>query len=109
MAIQILTESENFLTGVKFSGAFTAGFYQEQKKDRMYRLIAGIELPVDLDMFSGRLLPFAGGGFQIGSKSGVYLNAGLDIRLTTWFKIQAGANYVIGNDPSAIIGAALTW
>ena len=105
----VLTESENPLTGIKFSGAFTAGFYQEQKKDKMYRIIAGVELPIDLDMGSGRFVPFAGGGFQIGSKSGIYINAGLDIRLTQWFKIQAGGNYVIGNDPSAILGAALTW
>lgn len=105
----VLTESENPLTGIKFSGAFVAGFYQEQKKDKMYRLLAGVELPIDLDMVSGHLVPFAGGGFQIGSKTGIYANAGLDIRLTKWFKIQAGGNYIIGNDLSAILGAALTW
>lgn len=105
----ILTEKENPLQGFKFSGAFTAGFYQEQKKDRLYRIIAGVELPIDLDMGLKQLVPFAGGGFQIGSKSGIYLNAGFDIRITHWFKIQAGGNYVIGNDPSAIFGASLTW
>ena len=61
----------NPLVGIKFSGGFTAGFYQEQKLDKRYMLIAGVELPIDFDFLSKRILPFAGGGYQIGLDSGI--------------------------------------
>lgn len=105
----IIAVKDNFLSGIKFSGGFTAGFYQEQKLNRNYALIAGVELPIDFELPIQNIKPFAGGGFQIGVQGGIYLDIGLDLRLLRWFKIQTGIHYVLGQNPIGILGTALTW
>lgn len=109
LGYSMIFEGDNPLAGFKFSGAFTAGFYQEQKRDMNYRIIGGVELPLDIELPFRRAVPFAGGGVQVGSKTTVYVTAGIDFRFVDWFKLQVGAHYGIGKDFGAVAGAALTW
>lgn len=105
----VQTEKDNVVTGIKFSGAFSAGFFKEQKKDQNYRLLAGVELPIDAELPLRNLVPFAGGGFQFGSGLSLYGNIGLDYRIQEWFKIQLGVNYDTSHMLGSILGLGLTW
>jgi len=105
----IINVGNNPLTGFKFSGAFSAGFYQEQKLETRYQLTAGVELPIDLDLPIRRSVPFWGVGFQFGIDSAIYADIGLDFRLAKWFKLQAGIHYPLSKEVYGIFGAALTW
>lgn len=105
----VINVDDNPLTGVKFSGAFSAGFYQEQKLKKRYLLTGGVELPIELDLPFRRVMPFWGAGLQFGIDSALYGDIGVDIRLTKWFKLQAGIHYPIGKEVYGLFGAALTW
>jgi hypothetical protein len=105
----VISESDNTAEGIKFSGAFMAAIYTEKKKDKNYRLLAGAELPMDIDLDIRNLVPFWGAGFQFGSGFSLYGNLGLDLRLTNWFKIQLGANFDSQHGSGALLGAGLTW
>lgn len=109
LAFSSISESENTSTGIKFSGAFCASILTEQKDKKNIRIMAGIELPIEAELPLNNLVPFAGGGIQIGSGLSLYGNIGLDYRLTKWFKIQAGGNFDTKHNAGAIIGAGLTW
>lgn len=104
-----ISESDNQLEGVKFSGAFSVAIYNEKKKDKHVRIMAGVELPIENDFFPNRLVPFGGGGFQFGAGFSLYANLGLDYRILKWFKLQAGLNFDSSHNLGTIIGAALTW
>lgn len=109
LGYSMIMENDNSAQGVKFSGAFTVAFLNEQKKEKKSRLMVGLELPVDVELPLRNAVPFAGGGMQIGSGLSFYVNAGLDIRLAKWFKLQAGANYDTEHTFGALVGAGLTW
>lgn len=109
IGFSVIPINDNMLSGFKFSGGFTAGFYQEQKLDKKYALLAGVELPIDIELPLRNFVPFGGGGLQVGVDGGLYLDLGLDFRFVKWFKLQAGLHYVIGRDPTGVFGAALTW
>lgn len=109
LGFSVINVSENPLTGIKFSGAFSASFYQEQKQDKRYLLAAGVELPIDLDLPMRRVVPFWGAGFQFGIDGTIYADLGLDIRFLRWFKVQAGFHYPLGKEIYGLFGAALTW
>lgn len=109
LAFSSIFESENTSTGVKFSGAFCASILSEQKDKKNTRIMVGLELPFEAELPLNNLVPFAGGGLQIGSGLSLYGNIGLDYRITKWFKIQGGANFDTKHTSGAIIGAGLTW
>jgi opacity protein-like surface antigen len=104
-----LSEKDNLATGIKFSGAFCASILNETQEKKNIRIMVGVELPFEADLPSYKLVPFAGGGLQIGSGLSLYGNIGLDYRLAKWFKIQAGANFDTQHNFGAIVGAGLTW
>jgi len=105
----VQSEKDNLITGIKFSGAFSAGFLKEQQKDKYFRLLAGVELPIDLEMPIKNLVPFAGGGFQFGSGLSLYGNIGLDYRIQKWLKVQFGVNFDTSHSLASILGLGLTW
>lgn len=105
----IQTEKNNLVTGIKFSGAFSASFLQEQQKDKYFRLLAGVELPIDFELPLKNLVPFAGGGFQFGSGLSLYGNIGLDYRIQKWLKFQFGINVDTSHSVGSILGLGLTW
>lgn len=71
--------------------------------------MVGIELPLEVEMPLRNIVPFAGGGIQFGSGLSFYANAGLDLRLAKWFKLQIGANYDSEHTFGALVGTGLTW
>ncbi len=109
LGYSMIMENDNSATGIKLSGAFTVAIYNEQKNEKKTRLMVGLELPIDVELPVRDTVPFAGGGIQIGSGLSFYANAGLDFRLTKWFKLQAGANYDSEHTFGALAGAGLTW
>lgn len=109
LGYSLIPTSDNTVSGIKFSGGFTAGFYQEQKLEKRYVLLAGVELPIETEMLPARIIPFGGGGLQVGGDGGLYVDLGLDFRLVNWFKLQGGVHYVVGRKANGLIGAALTW
>lgn len=109
LGYSLIAVNDNPLSGFKFSGAFTAGFYQEQKFDKRYLLVGGVELPIEIELPINNVVPFGGVGFQFGTDSTLYGDIGLDLRFVRWFKVQIGLHYPLGKDIYGLFGAALTW
>lgn len=100
-------EGDKELSGVKITGALNVAFYKVSNSKKSIRLVSGIELPV-MDI-SNRTSLFAGGGFQFGDDTTIYLSSGMDIMLLSWIKAQVGLNYGIGKNLGPMINIGLTW
>lgn len=90
-----IIESGQTLKGVKITGFVNVAFYNAETLTEtgrsQGRLVFGLEIPIY--NFTNRLGAWTGLGLTLGDRQGFYLDLGVDYRIMSWFKIQAGANW----------------
>lgn len=93
-----IVQSDQTLQGVKLTGVMNLAYYQTEKKTEtgrsQGRFVFGLEFPL-IDL-TNRINFWSGLGATLGDTKGLYLDAGLDYRIASWFKLQGGANYNSG-------------
>jgi hypothetical protein len=107
-----IMEDGRTLKGVKLTGILNIAYYSADKQleagRSKGRLVFGAEIPTYT--ISNRFEVFTGLGLSIGDYTALYVDAGVDFRLTSWFKIQGGLNWNTGYGSIAPqISAGFVW
>ncbi len=104
----VIKEDNQTLQGVKITGIVNIAYYKAETLTdtgrSQGRFVFGFEFPT-YDI-SNRLQLWTGLGATLGDRKAFYLDLGVDYRLFSWFKLQAGANYnsAYGIAPQASVG-----
>ena len=104
----VIKEDNQTLQGVKITGIVNVAYYKAETLTdtgrSQGRFVFGFEFPT-YDI-TNRIQLWTGLGGTLGDRKGFYLDVGIDYRLFSWFKFQAGANYnsAYGIAPQASVG-----
>lgn len=106
-----IIEPDNTLQGVKITGIMNFAYYNSNEKDKTgrskARYVFGLEFPITE---INRRIEFWGGiGATLGDHTAMYLDAGLDYRIASWFKIQGGVNYNTARGLHPQISLGFVW
>lgn len=107
-----IMEDGRTLKGVKLTGVLNIAYYAADKQIEAGRskgrLVFGVEFPTYT--LSNRFEVFTGLGMTLGDHTSVYVDAGVDFKIFSWFKIQGGLNWNAGyGDIAPQITAGFVW
>ena len=106
-----IMDKDYTLQGVKLTGLVNLAFYSPDKENdgtrKKGRFVFGMEFPT-FDI-TRRLGVYTGVGLTLGDTSSMYLDAGLDLLLTSWFKAQGGLNYNFSRGAATQLSIGFTW
>jgi hypothetical protein len=107
-----IMEDDQTLKGVKLTGLVNIAYYSAEKKTATGRskgrFVFGFEFPTY--SLTNRFEVYTGLGATLGDRTALYADAGIDFRIFSWFKIQAGLNWNTGYGAVAPqISAGFVW
>lgn len=106
-----IVESDRTLTGVKITGLINFAYYNTTEKSATgrskSRYVFGGEFP--LEKLSSRWTLWGGLGLTMGDVMAAYGDLGLELYITSWFKIQGGGNLNSARGLNPQVSLGLVW